>query len=146
MADESLLRADPRIVHNALLLSAVAHEAPDRLAQWAALIVDSYRRLLGLDPLVVASLLIAAQFDPDQADATDEVRAGNMSVVAALRTIDGVDPSTPDSDPLTAGFGRWLHSVARPEQRTIVLENLLSQVDPDTAPALRATLGSEGDA
>lgn len=146
LADEALLRADPRIVHNAQLLAAVADEAPDRLEQWATLIVDSYRQLLELDPLFVASLLIASQFDPEQTEASEELRSRNMRVVTALRAIDGVDPDVPDSDPLTAGIGRWLHIVADPEQRTIVLENLLAQVDPSMAAAFRETLSSDDDA
>ena len=143
LGDEALLRVDPQIVHNAKLLAAVADEAPDQLDPWAALMVESYRQLLELDPLVVASLLIASQFDPERPDVADEVRERNMQIVAALRAVGSVGET--ESDPLAAGIGRWLHIVTDPEKRPAILENLLAQVDPDTAAGLRTTLGSDSD-
>jgi predicted nucleic acid-binding protein len=145
LADEALMRADLRIVQNARLLGAIAAEAPDRLEQWASLAVNSYRELLDLDPLLVASLLVAAQLDPERSDVPEELREQNTRVVIALRHVEGVDPTVLESDPLAAGIGRWLHTVADPDQYQAVLENLLAQLEPDVASEMRRTLGAEHD-
>lgn len=146
LADEALMRVDPRILQNARLLAAVADEVPDRLAGWAEMIVSADRELLGLDPLLAASLLVAAQFDPARSETSEEIRARSMVIVVALRGVVDFDATVPESDPLVAGMGRWLHAVGGADERAVAVENLLGQVDAETAATLREVLGSDDDA
>jgi hypothetical protein len=142
LADESLLRVDPRVLHNGRLLAAVAEEAPDRLDGWADMAVSAYTELLELDPFLVGSLLIASLLDPTSAESSDTIRARNTLVVIALRRVVGYDGGAPESDPLFAGVGRWLHDVVDPADRPVALENLLSQLDGSVASPLREALES----
>jgi tetratricopeptide (TPR) repeat protein len=144
LADEALLRVEPRFVHNAHLLAAVAEEAPPLLEGWAAAIVDSYRQMLELEPLVVTSLLIASQLNPDREEVSDAMRSRNMMVVSALRGVDGVDPAEPGGDPLVGAVGRWLHAIEDPAMRASALERLLTQVDVGSAELLRTVFAESG--
>jgi tetratricopeptide (TPR) repeat protein len=155
LADEVLLRVDPRIAHNAQLLAAVAREVPELLERWTATILDSYRQLLEIDPLVAASLLIAAMLDPgldsDDGEVTDDVRSRNMMVIDALRgsanpiTADPSSAAEPSSDPLLGAVGRWLHALADAADRSKALESLLAQVDAASAERLRKVFSDPTD-
>jgi hypothetical protein len=140
LADEALLRADPRFIHNARLLAAVAGEAAALLGRWASAIVTSYAEILEIEPLISSSLLIASQLDPDAAQVSDEVRARNVRVIAALRAAAGHVPGRPDSDPLEAGIVRWLRVVSEADQRAATLDRLLTQIPAEDAEALRKRL------
>jgi hypothetical protein len=140
LADEALLRVDPRFVQNARLLVAVADEAPDLLERWATAIVMSYTEILGIEPLVSSSLLIASQFDPDAAEVSDEIRARNARMISALRTAGGHDHGKPDTDPLEAAIVRWLRVVPAAEDRARTLDHLLAQVQSPEAEELRERL------
>ena len=142
LADEALLRVDARVIHNALLLSVLASEAADKLQPWATAIVDSYRLLLEVDPVLAASLLVAAQFDPDATAVSDETRERNMKVIAALRQSESVGSPGSDTDPLVGAFRRWLHASAE-SQRTQLLDRLLAQVDAESGALIRALLDGE---
>jgi tetratricopeptide (TPR) repeat protein len=142
--DEAILRADPRITHNSLLLAALADEAPDQLEPWAAAIVASYRERLELEPMFIASLLLAAQFDPVLEDADDATRERNSKIAAALRAVDGLDPSDADLDPALGAVRRWVNAVDLKERET-VLARILTQLDESIAEKLRPHLESDGE-
>jgi hypothetical protein len=140
LADEALLRVDPRFIHNGRLLAAVAREAPALLERWATAIVTSYVEILEIEPLMSSSLLIASQLDPNQAEISDEVRAQNARVIAALRAAARYDPGRPESDPLQAGIVRWLRVISDAAQRAATLDRLLAQIRAEDAEALRERL------
>ena len=56
LADEALLRADPRILPNATLLAADAAEAPTLLDGWAKTIVAGYSEILQIEPVLRGEL------------------------------------------------------------------------------------------
>ena len=141
LADEVLLRADTRLLHNARLLAAIADEAPQQLQPWAVAIVRGYAEILQLDPTLSASRLIAAQLDPSSTMTSDARRSRNTLVIAALRTASGYDSPDPDTDPLSAGVGRWLQVATTAENRAATLEALLAQLNADDAADMRARLG-----
>jgi tetratricopeptide (TPR) repeat protein len=140
LADEALLRVDPRFIQNGRLLAAIAREAPALLERWASTIVAGYVEILEIEPMMSSSLLIASQLDPDAAEVNDEVRARNARVVAALRDAAGHEPGRPDSDPLEAGIVRWLRVVPDADQRAATLERLLAQIASEDAEVLRRRL------
>jgi hypothetical protein len=140
LADEALLRVDPRFIQNGRLLAAVAREAPALLQRWASAIVASYAEILEIEPLMSSSLLIGSQLDPNAAEISEEVRAQNARVVAALRAAAGHDPGRPESDPLEAGIVRWLRVVPEADQRAATLDRLLAQIAAEDAEALRERL------
>lgn len=144
LADEALLRHDPRITHNALFLRAVSIEAPGELEKWADAIMTSYRSLLELDPHVVASLIVGAQFDPEAATASDDNQQRIQAIADVLRARDYVNPGDPSHDPLLGGVRRWL-ATAPEDAHGQLLENLLSQVPPATAKRLRQIIAEEQD-
>ena len=137
LADEAILSVDLRLPHNAELLATVAAEASERLGAWAGAIVDSYRQLRQIDPIVSTSLLVAALLNPDATDIPDERRAAVAAVIAALRLVDGVDASRHDADPLIAGIGRWLAVIDGDAARKSALEHLLGQLNADLADSVR---------
>jgi predicted nucleic acid-binding protein len=140
LADEALLKHDPRILHNARLLRAIAVEAPDDLDAWAEAIMTTYRSLLGLDPHLVASLLVGGQFDPQATPAEAADQEHIQAIVDALRARDYVNPGDPAHDPLLGGIRRWLAAAPEAEHEQLI-ENLLSQLPPETADHLRRMLG-----
>jgi tetratricopeptide (TPR) repeat protein len=140
LADEALMRVDPRFIHNARLLAAVALEAPALLERWASAIVASYVEILKIEPLISASLLIASQLDPHAADISGEARARNARVIAGLRAAAGHESGKPESDPLEAGIVRWLRVVPQGAEHAATLDRLLAQVPPEDAKALRERL------
>jgi hypothetical protein len=139
LGDEALLRVDPRFIHNAHLLAAVAAEAPACLEHWASMVVTSYSEILDIEPLISSSLLTASQLDPNASEVSEERRAQNSQVIAALRGVVRHDASRPETDPLEAAIARWL-LVVEPEQRALTLERLLAQVAAEDAEALRERL------
>ena len=140
LADEALLRVDPRFIQNARLLAAVAEEAPTLLERWAGAIVASYAEILKIEPLMSSSLLIASQLDSNAAEVSDEVRTRNARLTAALRAAAGHEPGRPESDPLEAGIVRWLRVVSEADQRAATLDRLLAQIASEDAEALRQRL------
>jgi len=141
LADEALLRVDPRFIHNATLLAAVAREAPALLERWASAIVASYAEILQIEPLMSSSLLIASHLDPNVAEISEEARTRNARVIAALRAASRHDPGKPESDPLEAGIVRWLRVVPEADERAATLDRLLAQIAAEDAEALRERLG-----
>lgn len=144
LADEALLRANPRLLHNALLLAVLAEEAPDKLESWAQMIVLGYREILGLEPIFSASLLLAAQFDPSVAEIDDAVRSRNSKVARALRTAEGLSASRPELDPVLGAVRRWL-SAAKAEERYVVRDRIFAQLDEEVAAELRPHLDAQGN-
>jgi hypothetical protein len=147
LGDELLLSVDPRVVENACLLAAIATEAPTKLDDWAKAMIMAYDELVQLDA-PAADLLLGLQFEPGLSGATAGVQARNMAVARALRDASSLDPSNPASDPLRAAIGRWLDTAAEDRERADTIDNLLSQVDEETAAVLRAEFanGANDDA
>jgi tetratricopeptide (TPR) repeat protein len=140
LADEVMLQADVRLVHNARLLAAIAAEAPEQLDGWAQAVIDAYADTVGFEPRLTAAALAAGQLNPTRTTTAPELRTANMAVIAALRTASAYDPEAPETDPLVAALGRWLHVVGDTDERMTVLDRLLDQVDEDTAAAVRPHL------
>jgi hypothetical protein len=140
LADEALLRVDPRFIQNARLLAAVADEAPELLERWASAIVMSYAEILGIEPVVSSSLLIASQLDPEAAATSGEGRARNARVIAGLRAAAGHEPGR-EGDPLEVGILRWLRVIPDAAQRAAALDRLLGQIGSQNAEQLRDRLG-----
>ena len=107
LADEVMLRADPRIAHNALLLVTIADEAPDELQAWATAILDSYRLIVEADPMLIGSLILAAILNPDKAEVSDADRARAAKIIEAIRNVPGLAPSGSETDPLVGAVRRW---------------------------------------
>ena len=90
------------MVQNALLLKAIAVEAPSLVEAWAQAMVDSYRVILEIDPVLATPVLIAALFDPSVESVDDESRAALMRAVNALRGIEGATTRLRTAAPLSA--------------------------------------------
>jgi predicted nucleic acid-binding protein/tetratricopeptide (TPR) repeat protein len=139
LADEALLQHDLRITHNARLLRAVAVAAPGDLDAWADAIMTTYRSLLGIDPHLMAALLVGAQFDPHATTADDVDQQRIQAIVDVLRGRDYVNPDDPRQDPLLGGIRRWLAEAPEAEHEQL-FENLLSQLPPETVKYVRQRL------
>ena len=141
LSDELLLRADPRIAHNATLLATIADEAPEQLKPWAQAIIDSYRLVLEIDQLVVSSLLVAALFDrtsprsPRQIVPNDDHHRGSPCRRKS-RTLRIRNRSA-------RGRGQALAAPAEEDERAVLLERLLAWVDDVNATMLKRMLDDD---
>lgn len=146
LADEVMLRADARVEHNARLLAALATESTaETLDAWAKTMLTAYEEILGLEPRMIAGVLAGGQLDPAKHDTTDGERQRNMAVIEALRRAVDHDPDARGTDPLEAGFNRWLHTIGDHRHRAAATENLLAQVDGPSAEHLRTFLTDDAD-
>jgi hypothetical protein len=105
--------------------------------------LSAYAEHLALEPRVVAGILAGGRLDPAQ-NATEAERLKTMKIANAFRRAVGHDPASRDTDPLVAGFNRWLHVIGDATERETVLADLLDQIDEATAQVLRAELSGEG--
>jgi hypothetical protein len=92
----------------------------------------------------IASLVLAAQFDPAAEEVHDTVRARNSRIAAALRAVSGLDAADPDLDPLVGAVRRWVNSVD-PKKRDAVLARILAQLDEATAVEVCAHFDRSGN-